>query len=187
LSLGSAAAGAAPERVFGQFVTTNFFTVLGARAAAGRLFSPADSEQPGASPIVVLSDAFWRRRFGADPTVLTRTISLNGRSVDVVGVAPEGFHGTGVLAADVWLPLSMVAAVGSEGEGVFANRAGGWLVMGGRLRPASRPHRLRRRWKRSARTWTARIPTRRERVAFSCCPRRPCQATAPSSPVSSCC
>jgi predicted permease len=135
LSLGRAGAGAAPERVFGQFVTTNFFTVLGARAAAGRLFSPADGEQPGASPIVVLSDEFWRRRFGADPAVLTRTISLNGRSVDVVGVAPEGFHGTGVLAADVWLPLSMVAAVGSEGEGVFTNRASGWLVMGGRLRP----------------------------------------------------
>lgn len=135
LGLGAGAAGVAPERVFGQFVSTNYFAVMGARPATGRLFAPSDSEQPGQSPIAVLSDEYWLRRFDRDPGVLGRTFVVNGRPVDVVGVAPAGFHGTGVLAADLWLPLSMIAAVSSEGEGVFTNRAGGFLMMGGRLRP----------------------------------------------------
>ena len=55
----------APDRVFAEFVTTNYFTVLGARPAAGRLFGPADAEALGASPVVVLSHKYWRDRLTA--------------------------------------------------------------------------------------------------------------------------
>ncbi len=97
LSLAVAGASAAAERVFGHFVTTNYFAVLGTTASSGRLFVPADGEQPGASPIVVLSDRFWRRRFGGDPSVIGSAIRVNGQPFTVIGVAQEGFQGTGLV------------------------------------------------------------------------------------------
>src|SRR5207248_1353509 len=60
-------------------VTVNYFTVLGTTAAVGRLFGDADSEQPGASAVVVLSHRFWTRRFNRDPAVVGQTLSLNGQ------------------------------------------------------------------------------------------------------------
>jgi len=134
LSLAVAGASATSERVFGQFVTTNYFAVLGTTASSGRLFAPADGEQPGASPIIVLSDRFWRRRFGGDAAVIGSAIRVNGRPFTVIGVAQEGFQGTGVLGPDLWLPLNMIAVVNSQDRAIFEARAAGWLVMGGRLK-----------------------------------------------------
>ena len=138
LSLRVAGASATAERVFGHFVTTNYFAVLGTTASSGRLFAPADGEQPGVSPIVVLSDRFWKRRFGADPAVIGSAIRVNGQPFTVIGVAQEGFQGTGVLAPDVWLPLNMIAVVNSQNQAILEARAAGWLLMGGRLKRDSR-------------------------------------------------
>jgi len=134
MSLGPDTSAAGVERVFGQFVTTNYFTVLGAIPAVGRLFGAGDRDQPGASPVVVLGHGFWKRRFSKDPAVVGQVIRLNGQAFTVVGIVPEGFQGTGILAGDVWLPLNMVAS-GSPQESVLTNRRAGWLVMGGRLKP----------------------------------------------------
>src|SRR5258707_15097380 len=134
LSLAVAGASAAAERVFGHFVTTNYFAVLGTTASSGRLFVPADGEQPGASPIVVLSDRFWRRRFGGDPSVIGSAIRVNGQPFTVIGVAQEGFQGTGALAPDLWLPLNMTPFVNSQDRPIFEPPAAGWLVMGGPLK-----------------------------------------------------
>ena len=57
----------------------------------------------------MLSHRFWTRRFNKDPAIVGRTVTLNGHPFTVVGVASEGFHGTGVRAGDVWVPMSMVA------------------------------------------------------------------------------
>jgi predicted permease len=124
----------AAERVFGHFVTTSYFTVLGAVPVAGRLFDAGDGDQPGASPVAVLSDAFWARRFNKDAAVVGQTIRINAQAFTVVGVAPEGFQGSGIMAADVWLPLNMVASADSR-ESVLSARGGAWLVMGGRVKP----------------------------------------------------
>jgi putative ABC transport system permease protein len=77
-----------PERVEGALVSADFFQVLGARPLLGRVVEPG---QPGPR-VVVLSESFWRRRFGADPTVLGRTLSLDGEPVQVVGVVPAAFR-----------------------------------------------------------------------------------------------
>ena len=69
------------ERIFSTFVTGNYFTALGVRPAAGRLFGAGDSEQPGDSPIAVLSHGFWMRRFNGDPSVVGRTLQLIGTPV----------------------------------------------------------------------------------------------------------
>jgi len=124
------------ERIFGEMVTTNFFSVLGTRAVVGRLFAASDGDQPGATPLVVLSHRFWMRRFSGDPGVVGQTLSLNGRPFTVIGVAPEGFHGTTVLSGDVWVPLDMVGELTPRRTAaILSSRAGVWLVMGARLKP----------------------------------------------------
>ena len=103
-------AGLSTDSIFGSVVTGNYFTALGAVPAVGRLFDAGDSDQPGASPVTVLSHGLWTRRFDKDPTIVGRTLRLNGQPFTVVGVASEGFHGTGVRALDVWVPIGMVGA-----------------------------------------------------------------------------
>jgi predicted permease len=125
-------AGLSAESIFGSVVTVNYFTVLGAVPAAGRLFGAGDSNQPGASPIAVLSHGLWTRRFDRDPTVVGRTLRLNGHPFTVVGVAAEGFHGTGVRALDVWVPMGMVGTVTSRGT--LTDRAARGFLIGARLK-----------------------------------------------------
>ena len=135
MSLGGVGTDVGTESVFGSVVTINYFTVLGAIPAAGRLFGRADSDHPGASPVVVLSHRFWTRHFNTDPTLLGRAVMLNGHPFTVVGVASEGFHGTGVRAVDVWVPMNMAAAVTAQAAATLTDRAAHWLLIGGRLKP----------------------------------------------------
>jgi putative ABC transport system permease protein len=124
------------DRIYGNLVTANYFSVLGTRPAVGRFFSTSDGEQPGSTPLVVLSHAFWIRRFAGDPSVVGRQLVLNGRPFSIVGVAPEGFHGTTVLTSDIWVPLTMVAEVMPRQSGsILTSRPSVWLVMGARLKP----------------------------------------------------
>jgi predicted permease len=116
------------ERVFVTPVTVNYFKALSAVPALGRFFDARDSDLPGASPIAVLSYRFWATRFNADPAIVGRTFALNGRVFTIVGVAAERFHGTGVRSGDAWIPIGM-------GGAVATNRAGAWLLIGGRLKP----------------------------------------------------
>ena len=92
------------ERVFGISVSPNYFSALGARAAAGRVFRTSDGDRPGEAALAVLSHAFWTRRFNTDPSIVGRTIRLNGRPFTVVGVAADGFRGTSVVAPEIWVP-----------------------------------------------------------------------------------
>ena len=116
-------------------MTADYFAVLGAVPALGRLFGASDSEQPGASPVVVLSYRFWTRRFDKDPAVVGRTIRLNGHPVTVVGVAAERFNGTGIRALDVWVPIDMAAGVTSSGRATLTDRRVRGFLVGGRLKP----------------------------------------------------
>jgi len=124
------------ERVFANFVTMNYFDVLGVRAAAGRLFGRADPEVAGGSPQVVLSDALWARKFNRDPAVVGRTLSFNGFPLTVIGVADEGFRGMTVLAPEVWIPAVMIPSLKPDTLINFSSAVGpiNWqLMVGGRL------------------------------------------------------
>ena len=93
-----------------RLVSGNFFELLGVEAALGRVLTPEDDVKPGAHPVVVLSDAFWQRRFARDPKVIGRTFSFNGMVFTIVGVGARNFAGTNVgESADAWIPLSMFA------------------------------------------------------------------------------
>ncbi|MEJ7813062.1 MAG: ABC transporter permease, partial [Gemmatimonadaceae bacterium] len=92
-----------PERLAGSFVSADFWPVLRAAPALGRGFSRAETELPTAEPVAVVSDGLWRRRFGGDPALLGRSLTLNGRAFTVVGIMPATAPLFG--ATDVWLPI----------------------------------------------------------------------------------
>jgi putative ABC transport system permease protein len=96
-----------PERLEGMTVTANLFPMLGAHAAQGRTFS-AEESQPGNNKVVVLSDAFWRRRFGGLSGVVGKTITLNGENYTVAGIMPPGFQFGRELGPgpDIWSPIA---------------------------------------------------------------------------------
>ncbi|HEX2165624.1 MAG TPA: ADOP family duplicated permease, partial [Longimicrobiales bacterium] len=109
-------AGGFTEQLTAGLVTGNYFTVLGLRPQQGRLFVADDEAAPGATPHVVLSDALWRRAFGADPDVIGRTIAVNETPFTVIGVAPPRFRGTSLAEpVDVWVPITMLRTVARGG------------------------------------------------------------------------
>src|SRR5688572_5391608 len=118
----------ATERLDGMRVTEDFFPALGVQPALGRLFT-REEDQAGVSPVIVLSDRFWMRRFGGDTNIVGRNVRLDGQSVTVVGVMPPGFDypllwGT----VDLWRPMGFTAEQRSS-------RGNNYLQMMGRLKP----------------------------------------------------
>jgi predicted permease len=96
------------ETASAELVSGNLFSVLGVGAAAGRTFTAAEDDVPGAHPVAVLGYGYWERRFGRDLGVVGQTLEINGATVTVVGVAPRGFNGAFVDGAtDVYLPITM--------------------------------------------------------------------------------
>ena len=96
------------ETASAELVSGNLFSVLGVGAAAGRTFTAAEDDAPGAHPVAVLGYGYWERRFGRDPGVVGQTLVVDGAPVTVLGVAPRGFNGAFVDGAtDVYLPITM--------------------------------------------------------------------------------
>jgi putative ABC transport system permease protein len=128
--------GSATERVIGQIVSGNYFTVLGVRPALGRVFLPEEDRTPGTHPVTVISHGLWQRRFGADPAVIGKAINLNGYSYTVVGVAPAEFTGTlrGTVN-DVYVPAMMQVQAQPGRNSKLDDRNSGWLRLIGRLKP----------------------------------------------------
>ncbi|HEX8184828.1 MAG TPA: ABC transporter permease [Blastocatellia bacterium] len=93
-----------PEHIQGTIVSANFFDTLEVKPAFGRGFQPEDG-QPGAAPVVIISNGLWKRRFGSDPNLVGQTISLNGSTFTVVGVTPASFQSP-EKGDDLWIPMS---------------------------------------------------------------------------------
>jgi len=121
------------DRVYVKFVTTNFFSELGAAAAYGRLFDPRVDDGV-AEPLAVLSTAFWQSRFGSDPGVVGRTIHLNLRPVTVAGIAPYDFTGLDAEDTAVWLPVTSHPHF-IEGSRLLADPAQKSMDLFARLKP----------------------------------------------------
>jgi predicted permease len=97
-----------PEQINGLMVSGNYFDLLGVKAAQGRTFLAEEDKTPGTHPVIVLSHALWQRRFGGDPGIVGKTITLNSQGFTVIGVAPPGFRGTFAIgASDFWVPIAM--------------------------------------------------------------------------------
>src|SRR5258705_3164164 len=95
------------EYLFGQIVSGNYFTALGAEMSQGRAFQATDDQRPGEQPVIVLSFGFWQRRFESDPSIVGKTINLQGHPFTVIGVTSREFIGTQPDAPSFWAPLMM--------------------------------------------------------------------------------
>lgn len=107
-----------PERYDGGFISAETFDVLGVKPIIGRGFT-ADDDRPGADPVMLLSHATWRDRFGADPDIVGRVVRANAKPTTIVGVMPEGFAFPS--SEQLWLPLAIDAASLQRGEGQWVN------------------------------------------------------------------
>jgi len=120
-----------PERAWGQSATVNFFDVLKMPMAVGRGFVLGEERLP----VVVLGYGLWERRFGADPLIAGKTMTLSGRPFTVVGVAPRAFHGLDqILYTQFWVPTH-VTDVLVPNTSNFESRDYNWLGVTARLRP----------------------------------------------------
>ncbi|MDQ2842562.1 MAG: ABC transporter permease [Acidobacteriota bacterium] len=127
-------AGRNAQQILGTAASCNYFDVLLEHPAEGRGFVNSDCTSPGANPVVVIGDALWRSRFGADPALIGKTITLNRTLFTVIGIARPGFIGTEPIASAFWVPVTMQKAIES-GEDRIANDNMSWLAMLGRTRP----------------------------------------------------
>jgi predicted permease len=123
------------QMVYGQLVSTNFFSVLGLEPALGRFFQPdGDKSGPGA-PAVVISYPFWQRQLGGDRSAIGRALVLNGASYTVIGVAPPGFNGVIIGSRhDFWAPLAMTPTLIHDHDRMGSDTSF-WLFGLGRLKP----------------------------------------------------
>jgi len=127
-----------PERVWGQSVSGNFFPTLDVPMTLGRSILPED-DTAARGHVVVLSSGLWRRRFGADPSILNRDVALNGQHYTVVGVAPPGFYGVDRgIVSEFWVPLAVSEEImpdlTADGSAID-KRDNQWLMLDARLKP----------------------------------------------------
>jgi predicted permease len=123
------------ERVPGELVSGTYFQVLGIGAAAGRVITPEDDRERHGSPVAVLSYDYWRNRFGADPHVVGRTITVNNRALTVIGVSQAGFDGVDIgYVPSVRVPVTMKAEMTPNWDDMD-NRRSRWVNVFARLQP----------------------------------------------------
>jgi predicted permease len=97
-------------------VSGNFFTMLGANAALGRILLPRDAMVAGDAPVAVLAYSFWQSAFGGDASVLGKTILLHGHRFEIVGISAPDFSGLGARPTDLWAPVTMASVFGPDND-----------------------------------------------------------------------
>ena len=133
-------AGDRPQVGMGQLVSANYFSVLGVRALMGRTFRPDEDTGPGSRPIAVLSYAGWRDRFGSDPSIVGRTVLINGRQMEVVGVTRPDFRSTMPVVPPVaYVPLMQLDEMRPGDAGSLVNRGNRFMTGIARLAPGVTP------------------------------------------------
>ena len=125
-----------PRRIFGEYVSGNYFAVLGVKPVRGRAFLPSEyADNPGASPVAVISYRLWQSLFQGDPRVVGRTIRVNRYQLTVAGIAPEQFRGTMPgMAMEIWIPVNMAGLLNGQGDWLLVDRAARQMWLTARLK-----------------------------------------------------
>ena len=122
------------ERVAGEFVSGNYFPVLGVQAARGRLFTADDDKLQGGHPLAVISYGYWLRRFGGDGNIIGRKIIVDGQPLTIIGVSQAGFSGTDPGSApEIRVPMMMSNKL--ENYLDLNDRRSRWVTAFGRMKP----------------------------------------------------
>jgi putative ABC transport system permease protein len=155
-----------PERLTGAAVTGNYFQALGAKAALGRTFQ-LENEKPGHDQVAVLSYALWQKRFGGDPAILSKTVMLDGKKFEVVGVMPKDFSFP--QATELWVPINFDASPDMKQRKAHFMRPIGKLKPGVTLEQAQADtdviaRRLEEQYPDSNTGWNLRLVSLREQL-----------------------
>ena len=126
-----------PRRIYGEYVSGNYFAVLGVKPVRGRAFLPSEyGDKAGAFPVAVISYRLWRSLFQGDPGVVGRTIRVNRYELTVAGIAPEEFRGTMPgMRMEIWIPMSMAPLLNGQGEWLLEDRSVRQMWVTARLKP----------------------------------------------------
>src|SRR5712664_249820 len=121
-----------------EYVSGNYFTVLGIGSFGGRVFT-ANDDRPAAPPVAVLSHRTWQGIYGGDATVVGATFVIEGHPFTVIGVAPPGFFGETVRSdpPDIWIPLQQEPMIAAGSGSLLRQSVSAWLRMIGRVRPGA--------------------------------------------------
>ncbi len=124
------------ELIGADYVSGNFFPVLGIGAAAGRVFNAADDLIQGGHPLAVLSYGYWRARFGSDPGIVGKQVVVNGRALTVIGVSAAGFDGVEPgRAPQIRIPITMKDHLPRAAFSRMNNDRFRWVQVFGRMKP----------------------------------------------------
>jgi predicted permease len=130
----------APQLVSAELLSGNAFASLGLQPALGRALAPADDAAPGAGPVAVISDSYWAQQFGRSPTVVGKSISLNGIPFTIVGIAPAPFSGLDTaIPTRIFVPITMQPLIAPRAQrgtvSLLDNPQSWWVQIIARLRP----------------------------------------------------
>ncbi|HEV2471404.1 MAG TPA: ABC transporter permease, partial [Chthonomonadales bacterium] len=143
----------APRPLRTEFVTGNYFSMLGVGAFAGRVFT-ADDDKPAAPPVAVLSHRAWQITYGGDPSVPGSTFVVEGHPFTIIGIAPPGFFGETLRSdpPDMWIPLQHEPMI--DGDSALLPRSiSAWLRVIGRLKPGATTNGMSARLTGVLRQW----------------------------------
>lgn len=136
LNIGSEAAGIEPLRVEAEIVSGNFFQVLGIGAARGRTFLAEEDRVPDEHAVAVISHDLWQSRFGGIEAIVGHSITVNDRTLRIVGAMPPGFRGLS-FDTEIWIPMMMVSAI--RPVSTLESRSSRWLGVVGRVKAGLGP------------------------------------------------
>lgn len=167
-------------RLYAEYVSANFFSLLGVRPALGRFFLPGEVAQPGTAPVVVVSHAMWQGYFQGAPDVIGRPLKLNGLTFTVIGVAPADFHGAyNNLGFDVWVPLTMSDELVPATTDLTSRRSRSYQLLA-QVRPDVAPAQVQAELDRATRKLAAAYSESNRNASFQLLPvwRSPRSGTA---------
>jgi predicted permease len=124
-------------QVWGEMVSGNFFDMLGIQPEAGRFFSDAERDDAqNAHAVVVISHSYWKNQYHSDGSAIGATLRINRTPFTIIGVAPEGFHGTrSGLDYEIWMPITMYGQLTHTGTWMLRDRNTRNFMMYARLAP----------------------------------------------------
>ncbi len=126
-----------PRRIYGEYVSPNYFAVLGVKPVRGRAFLPSEySDHAGATPAAVISYRIWQSLFQGDAGLVGRTIRVNRFQLTVAGIAPEEFRGTMPgMQVEIWIPVNMAPQMNGQGNWLLEDRGARQMWLTARLKP----------------------------------------------------
>ncbi|MCB1058284.1 MAG: ABC transporter permease [Acidobacteria bacterium] len=122
-----------PEHLQAEFVSWNYFPMLGVGASLGRTFEAEEDLDAGSHPVTVISQKLWQQRFASDPDIVGKTMILNGLTHTIIGVLDDTYRGFWWDDIDLWLPMAM--APNFLGSDYLENRRTHWHQTVARLKP----------------------------------------------------